>query len=402
MTPDSPNPAADLSGGAALSRRAAVRFIVAVGLVSLFADVTYEGARSITGPFLAVLGASGAAVGLVAGLGELAGYGLRLAAGVIADRTGRYWLLTGIGYAVNLLAVPALALAGSWEAAAVLMVAERIGKAIRAPARDVLLSHATSATGHGWGFGLHEALDQIGAVSGPLVVAATLAFTDESYRQGFAVLLVPALLALAVLGLARRRYPNPSTLGVEPDSPAPDGPLPRRLWLYLGAVALVAVGYADFPLVAYHFERTGLAPAAVIPLFYAGAMATDAVAALSFGRLFDRRGLGVLALAAGLGALAPPLLFLGGFQMAMGGVALWGIGMGAQESVMRAAIARMIPAARRGTAYGLLNGGYGLAWFAGSVALGALYDVSVPALVVLAVAAQLAAVPLFLLVRRPS
>lgn len=396
MTADASNPD---GSHRTLSRKAAVRFIVAVGLVSLFADVTYEGARSITGPFLAVLGASGAVVGLVAGLGELAGYGLRLVAGVIADRTGRYWLLTGIGYTVNLLAVPALALAGSWEAAAVLMVLERIGKAIRAPARDVLLSHATSATGHGWGFGLHEALDQIGAVSGPLVVAVTLALSEESYQQGFAVLLIPALIALTVLALARRRYPDPSTLGVEPEAPS-DGPLPRRLWLYLGAVALVAIGYADFPLVAYHFERAAVAPAAIIPLFYAGAMATDALAALGFGKLFDRHGLGVLAGAAALGALAPPLLFLGGIDLAMIGVALWGIGMGAQESVMRAALAQMVPVARRGTAFGLLNGGYGLAWFVGSVALGALYDVSIPALVSLAVVAQLAAVPLFLLVRR--
>ena len=388
------------SADARLARKVAVRFIVAVGLVSLFADVTYEGARSITGPFLAVLGASGAAVGLVAGFGELVGYGLRLLAGVLADRTGRYWLLVGIGYAVNLLAVPALALAGSWEAAAFLMILERTGKAIRAPARDVLLSHATRATGHGWGFGLHEALDQIGAVSGPLVVAVTLAVSDESYRQGFAVLLIPALLALTVLAFARRKYPDPSTLGGEPDPASPDGPLPRRLWLYLGAVALVAVGYADFPLVAYHFERAGVAPATVIPLFYAGAMATDAVAALGFGRLFDRYGLGVLVFAAALGACAPPLMFLGGLEVSALGVALWGVGMGAQESVMRAAIAQMIPAARRGTAYGLLNGCYGLAWFVGSVALGALYDISIPTLVGVAVGAQLLAVPLFWSVRR--
>ena len=388
------------SDSAALARKVAVRFIVAIGLVSLFADVTYEGARSITGPFLAVLGASGAAVGLVAGLGELVGYGLRLLAGIVADRTGRYWLLVGIGYAVNLLAVPLLALAGSWEVAAFLMILERTGKAIRAPSRDVLLSHATRATGHGWGFGLHEALDQIGAVSGPLVVAVTLAVSDESYRQGFAVLLIPALLALTALALARRKYPDPSALGGTSEAEAPDGPLPRRLWLYLGAVALVAVGYADFPLVAYHFERAGLAPAAIIPLFYAGAMATDAVAALGFGHLFDRYGLGVLALAAVLGAFAPPLVFLGGAAWAAAGVALWGVGMGAQESVMRAAVAQMIPAARRGTAYGLLNGCYGLAWFAGSVALGALYDVSIPALVGVAVGAQLLAVPLFWAVRR--
>ena len=383
-----------------LRKSAALAFIVMMGGVSLLADLTYEGARSITGPFLALLGASGAVVGVVAGVGELVGYGLRLLSGYVTDRTRRYWTITLLGYAVNLLAVPLLALAGSWEVAAVLIIAERVGKAIRVPARDAMLSHATSQVGHGWGFGLHEALDQIGAVLGPLLMAAVLAFR-ESYQMGFAVLLVPALLALTLLLVARARFPTPREFELE-TSPRLEGGrrFPRAFWLYLVAVAFVALGYADFPLIAYHFKQTAVVPDTWIPIFYAVAMGVDALAALIFGRLFDRFGLPVLAGAVLLAAPFAALAFLGSFEVALIGMALWGVGMGAQESIMRAVIPTMVPADRRGMAYGLFNAGFGLFWFVGSVAMGVLYDVSLTALIVLSVGAQLAAVPVLLSLRR--
>ena len=377
-----------------LSSRRALRFVLLLGVVSLLADVTYEGARAITGPYLAALGASGAVVGIVAGLGELTGYGLRLASGLISDRTKRYWTITVAGYAVNLLAVPLLALAGRWELAAALMVAERLGKAIRTPPRDAMLSHATGQLGAGWVFGLHEALDSIGGVTGPLAVAVLLR-AGHSYRDSFAVLLIPAALALSVLLLAKAFYPRPQDL--EPVSAAlKPGGFSRAYWLYLGATGLVAAGFADFPLIAFHFERTGAVSAAWIPVYYAVAMGADAIAALLFGRLFDRAGLPVLAAASLASSVCAPLVFLGGAWGALAGMTVWGIGMGAQESVMRAAVARMAPPGRRGSAYGLFNAAYGLAWVAGSALLGVLYDLWRPGLIALSVLAQLAAAPLFL------
>jgi len=237
-----------------LARATAIRFIVLLGLVSLFADMTYEGARSIAGQYLALLGASGAAVGIVAGFGELIGYGLRIVSGFLSDRTRRYWAVTLVGYAINLFAVPLLALAGSWEVAAALMIAERLGKALRTPARDAMLSYATKETGRGWGFGLHEAMDQIGAVVGPVIVAVVLAVRG-SYPAAFAVLAIPAVLALVTLLTARWLYPRPQDL--EPTTPElKSAGFPRAYWIYLAAVALVAAGYVDFPLIAYHFEKT--------------------------------------------------------------------------------------------------------------------------------------------------
>src|SRR2546428_3109208 len=381
---------------AGLTRGTALTFVILLGVVSLFADMTYEAARGIAGPYLAVLGASATVVGIVAGFGELIGYVLRLASGYLSDRTGRYWTFTLVGYVVNVLAVPFLALAGRWELAAALMVAERFGKAIRTPARDAMLSHATTEKGRGWGFGLHEAMDQIGALLGPLIVAAVL-FRREGYPTAFGVLLIPALLTLAVLVLARLLYPDPREFEIGTPPLETQG-FPRVFWLYLVAIGLIAAGYADFPLIADHLQKTALAAEGWIPLFYAVAMGVDAVAALVGGRLFGRLGFTVLGGVALVSCLFAPLVFLGNFCVAMLGMVLWGIGMGAQESIRGAAVAGMVPAARRGTAYGVFNSGYGLLWFAGSALMGVLYDVALPALIAFSVVVQLLAVPVLFLV----
>jgi len=381
-----------------ISQEAALRFVLLLGVVSLLADMAYEGARSITGPFLGELGASAAVVGIVAGFGELVGYGLRLVSGYISDRTGRYWAVTFIGYVVNLLAVPLLALAGRWEIAAALMIAERMGKAIRNPARDAMLSHATKRMGRGWGFGLHEAMDQIGAILGPTIVAAVLYFRG-GYRFGFGVLLLPALLALGVLFLARLLYPRPRDFELDPGKLETKGFGPR-FWLYLAAVAFIAAGYVDFPLIAYHLKKVAIAKDDWIPILYALAMGVDALAALLFGRLFDKFGFTVLAFVTLATSLFAPLVFLGDFHYALVGMSLWGAGMGAQESIMRAAIAEMIPANRRGAAYGLFNTGYGVFWFLGSALMGILYDSSLVSVVIFSLALQLISVPLLLIVRK--
>jgi MFS family permease len=381
-----------------LAPAGAWRFIILLGVISLFSDITYEGARSISGPFLGELKASALVVGVVAGLGEFLGYTLRLASGYLTDRLGRYWPIVFAGYSLNLLAVPLLALAGSWEIAAVLLVAERMGKAIRTPARDAMLSHAAGAVGRGWGFGFHEAMDQVGAVTGPLIVAAVLYF-QGGYRQGFAVLLLPAVLALVVITLAARLYPHPQHLEVNAPALNPTG-FTRPYWLYIMAVGLLGAGYADFPLIAYHFGKTALASPGWIPLFYAIAMAVDGVAALILGRLFDRLGLPVIVVTAVLSALFAPLVFLGGFKLALLGIVLWGIGMGSLESIIKAALAEMVPRDRRATGFGLFNAGFGLFWFLGSALMGFLYDFSLGALVAFSVTAQLLAIPFFLAVSK--
>lgn len=381
-----------------MSKPSAMKFVVLIGVVSLFSDWTYEGARSITGPYLALLGASASVVGVVAGFGELIGYALRLASGYLADKTRQYWTIVFAGYAMNLLAVPLLALAGHWELAAILIVMERMGKAVRTPARDVMLSCASDQIGRGWGFGLHEALDQIGAILGPLVVAAVF-YCNGSYQSGFVLLLIPALIALSILFIAYRLYPKPHDLGSASVKIQSRG-FPKAFWLYIIAVGCVAAGYADFPLVAYHFKKVAIVPDSWIPVFYAVAMGVDAIAALVFGRLFDRLGLAVMVVAVLLSSLFAPLVFMGNFELALVGMALWGVGMGAQESIMRAAIADLVPSNRLGFAFGLFNTAYGLLWFVGSALMGVLYDISVNTLILFSVSSQLVCVPILLVARR--
>lgn len=340
---------------------AAWRFVMAIGLVSLFADLTYEGGRSVSGAFLGVLGASGTLVGLVAGVGEFLGYLARLGSGRLADRLRLHWPLLYLGYAVNLLSVPALALAQGVGGASLLLFLERFGKGLRTPARDALLARAGEKVGYGKAFGIHETMDQVGAVLGPLLVAGGVAL--GGYRMGFALLLLPALLALLVLLGAR---------GLEPreERERPTQGLPKNLLLYLAYVAFFALGLVHFQLLAFHLERSGAEPPQ-IPLFYALAMGADALLALLAGLLFDRLGLKSLLLAPLLALAAPALLLGAGPGLWWVGSLLWGGALGLQESVMRAGVGRLGGSA---FAYGLFDTAFGLAWLLGSVAMGVLYD----------------------------
>jgi len=381
------------------ARSIALRFVVLIGILSFFADFTYEGSRSIIGPFLAALGASGFIVATVTGFGEFLGYGLRLVSGRLADTTRRYWPITIFGYVLQMAAVPALALAGSWPVAAGLIILERVGKAIRNPPRDVMLSHAAKdAGGYGWVFGLHEALDQFGALAGPLLVAFVLAHKGD-FKLAFATLLMPAIINVALVLIARALYPRPQDMeGAIPE--VTGTALPKRFWVYLAAAALVAAGFADYPLIAFHFSQSGAVPNDWIAIFYAVAMAVSGMGSLVFGRLFDRFGFPVLILLTVVSAAFAPLVFLGGFWAALIGAAIWGLGMGVHESLIPAAVAPMVSGQRRASAFGLFTGIYGIAWFVGSMAIGFLYDRSLYAVIGFCVVTQLAAIPLYLWVAK--
>ena len=377
----------------------ALKFVLTVGVMSFFADFTYEGSRSVIGPYLATLGAGALAISVISGAGEFLGYGLRIFSGRNADRTGRYWPITISGYVVQMAAVPLLAIAGSWQAAAVLIIAERVGKATRNPPRDAMLSHAAQEIGYGWGFGIHEALDQFGAMFGPLLVALILALSRHDYQLAFAALAVPAVVTLAGVAVARRFFPRPQDLSAGPGHVEASG-LSRRFWLYLSGTALVAAGLADFPLIAFHFQQARTVPVPVIPVFYAVAMAVSGTGSLIFGRLFDKAGLGVLIPLTIASACYAPLVFLGGTWAALAGVALWGLGMGVQESIIPAAVAPMVRPDRRASGYGLFTACYGTAWVIGSIVIGLLFDVSLAAVTAFTVASQLAGLPALVAVSR--
>ncbi|AXJ10263.1 MFS transporter [Arthrobacter sp. PM3] len=389
-------------------------FVLGFGIVSMLADVVYEGARSITGPFLATLGASAVMVGFITGFGEAVALVLRLAAGPLADRTRKYWPLTIAGYAMTVIAVPLMALAGSLWQASVLVITERFGKAVRTPARDTMLSHAGADMGRGKAFAIHEALDQSGALLGPLLVGLMVAISG--FQLGFGVLAIPGAVALVAVVLLRRAAPDPARYDqhfVRENDGGPAGgtvsapaaapakarvrvPLPARFWWYSAFTAVSMFGFSTFGVISYHLEVQQVLPSALIPVTYAVSMGAAALAALASGTLYDRVGLRGLLIALPLTAAVPFLSFSSSPALVWAGAVVWGAALGIHESTLRAAVADLVPAATRGTGYGIFTAIYGVAWLAGSTIIGALYSASPTGLIVFTVGTQLAALIIFI------
>ena len=393
----------------------AMLFIIFFGIVSLFSDMTHEGASSIRGAYFTILGASAGAIGFVSGLGELIGYSMRYVFGRIADKRKNYWFMTIFGYVIDVLAVPALALVGEngWIAAAILLIIQRMGKAIKKPAKDTIMSFAASQEGVGKSFGIQEMLDQIGAFLGPVLLYLVMLFkttgtTFEIYSTCFAVLAIPGAITIIMLLVTRRKFPNPENFEPEAKEFVPFE-MKKSFKYYIIGISLFAFGFIDYSLVIMHISRNftsiagGLAETSsiinsgTIPILYAGAMLVDAVAALIFGYMYDKKGVKVLVLSTIISAPFSAFVFMGkSVPMVLVGVVLWGIGMGAQESILKAAVTTMVPKSSRATGYGIFECSFGIFWFLGSWLLGVLYDVSMPVMVVVSVAAQLLAIPFYL------
>ncbi|MDR7363523.1 MFS transporter [Nocardioides marmoribigeumensis] len=389
------------------ARLGAWGFVAWFGIVALLGDILYEGARSITGPLLASFGASAALVGLVSGIGEGAALLLRLVSGPAVDHSGRFWEWTIAGYVITAVSVPFLGLASALWIACALVILERVGKAVRAPAKDTLLSHATAVTGRGRGFAVHEALDQFGALVGPLLVAGMLWLTGDDYGPSLLVLAVPGVGLVALVLWLRRQVPDPAAYEDHPAAHASPGSvahvdrLPGLFWAYAGFTALTMAGFATFSVLSFHLVTTGMMAAAVVPLLYAGAQLVDAAAALLSGWGYDARGPVVLFSLPAVAALVPVLGFSGTVWVAAAGCLLWGVALGIQESTMRATVADLVGPGRRATAYGVFAAVVGVAATLGGTLAGALYDVSVTWLFVVTVALQLlATVVLALTLRR--
>ena len=403
------------SGKAKKHMSQAMTFIVLFGIVSLFSDMTHEGASSIRGAYLSLLGASAGVIGFASGLGELVGYSMRYVFGRLTDRTKLYWPMTIAGYVLDIIAVPALALVGEhgWVAACALLIVQRMGKAIKKPAKDTLMSFASSQEGTGKSFGLQELLDQIGAFLGPVLLYLVMLLrqqgnTFDAYALCFAVLAIPGAITLILLLVTKHKFPNPEQFEPEPKEYIPFR-MKREFLLYIAGISLFAFGFIDYFLVLMYIFRTftslsaGLAETGslvtegTLPLLYAGAMLVDAVAALVFGYLYDKKGVKVLVLSTVFSAPFPILIFAGkSIPVVLAGIALWGVGMGAQESILKAAVTTMVPKNSRATGYGIFECSFGVFWFLGSWLLGTLYDVSIPAMIAVSVVAQLAAIPLYL------
>ena len=393
----------------------AMLFILLFGIVSLFSDMTHEGASSIRGAYMSLLGASAGAIGFVSGLGELIGYSMRYVFGRLTDKTKHYWPMVILGYVLDIIAVPALALVGEhgWLAACLLLVIQRMGKAIKKPAKDTVMSFAASQEGAGKSFGIQELLDQIGAFLGPVLLYLVMLLRQEGttfqiYSACFAVLAIPGAITLILLLVTRAKFPNPERFEPEPKEYIPFK-LKKEFILYIAGISLFAFGFIDYSIVIMHVSRnyTTLAPglaetsslvnSGTLPLLYAGAMLVDAVAALFFGMLYDKKGVRALVLSTLISAPFAFFVFIcRTVPLLLLGIALWGVGMGAQESILKAAVTGMVPKQSRATGYGIFECSFGVFWFLGSWLMGTLYDLNLAAMVIVSVVAQLGAIPLYI------
>jgi len=397
-----------------IQKKAAFKLILLFGLVSLFGDMVYEGARSVNGPYLKTLGANAAIVGLAAGLAEFLGYAVRLAAGYFADKTKAYWWFTFLGYGL-LVSVPLLALTGIWQVAVVFIIIERLGKALRSPAKDTILSQATKQVGTGFGFAIAEVLDQIGAISGPLIFSILFVIIGKGdrpladYQQGYSLLWIPLALVLLCIFFAHRAVPNPEVLEVSINKQPGSDKLSRVFWIYTVFTFITTLGFANFALIGFHLKAKHVLTDAQIPLFYALAMGVDALAAMGIGKTYDifkakrgneKAGLITLIAIPVFSLLIPGLVFSTKFSWVLAGVIIWGIVMGCHETVMKSAIADLTPLAKRGTGYGIFNAAYGLAIFIGSAITGLFYEHSIFAVIIMSIFIEIASIPVFFIMRK--
>lgn len=385
-------------------------FIILFGIVSLFSDMTHEGASSLRGVYLSLLGASAGTIGFISGLGELVGYSLRYFFGKLTDKTHKYWQMTIFGYVLDILAVPALALVGSdgWIYACGLLVIQRMGKAIKKPAKDTIMSFAASQEGAGKSFAIQEMLDQIGAFLGPFFLYVVMLFktegtTFEIYSRCFAYLAIPGVITLILLIYTKKRFPNPEHFEPEPKEYIPFK-MKDSFIFYIIGISLFSFGFIDYSLIIMHVSKNlnaltngvGLINMETIPLIYAGAMLVDAISALIFGIMYDKNG--VKALVVSTIISAPFSLFVFGFNniyAVLLGIALWGMGMGAQESILKAAVTSLVPKSSRATGYGIFEMSFGVFWFLGSWLLGVLYDINITSLIIVSVMTQLLSIPFY-------
>ena len=357
-----------------------MKIILLLGLVSLFADITYESARSISGPFLASLGAGAFLISFVGGLGEFIGYGLRIFAGYISDKLKNYWCLTILGYFVGLFSPPLLAFSPNWQFATTLILAERFGKAIRSPARDTILSLASKKLGYGKGFAIHEALDQIGSVAGPFFISFILA--NFGYKPSFLILFIPAILSFLLLISAERIYKKiykDENLKEEKEANHISKIKKSKEWKKIPVIlffifsAMTIFSALNFQLISYHMKVSGVKDH-IIPQLFALAMIVDAISAIPIGLIFDklkdRWKLLVLCAMPISATISNILIFSKSFYI---GCLIWGFYMGMTESVMRSAVAQITPEQKRGIMFGIFHTVYGISFLVGGSVFGKIY-----------------------------
>ena len=365
----------------------AVQVIIIFGVISLLGDMVYESARSANSQYFNLLGISAAQVGLVFGIGEFLGYMLRLIAGLLSDKSGKYWVFIFVGYGM-LIVIPLMGLTMNWNILIILLLMERIGKALRNPAKDTLLSAvAENHVGVGFAFGLQEALDQLGAFLGPLIFALVFFLKNKSgiaeYQISYRLLIIPFIVLMFFVTFAYRKIEKEKLIPQMKVREFRNEKLKPIFWYYSAFTFFCTLGFVNFSTIGYHLKANQLITDTDITLLYSAAMVVDAVASLIVGKAYDSikiktgtktGGLFVLAAIPLITLFLPFLTLTKSVPLIVIGMMIFGIVMGTHETIMRSAIADIAPLYKRGTSYGIFNTLYGLALLGGAALMGLLYE----------------------------
>lgn len=386
----------------------ALSIVIMFGIISMLGDMVHESARSVNGQYLSLVGVTAAQIGLVYGIGEFLGYALRLLAGSLLDRTGKHWLFMFIGYGLHIV-IPFMGVTQNWNFLLVFILLERIGKALRSPAKDTILSGVSeNQVGLGFAFGLQEALDQIGAFVGPLIFTAVFYILGKNgineFQMGYQLLVIPFIILMLFLAFVYRKFTTNNLRPVPPKGVASNR-LQPVFWIYSIFTFFAAFGLLNFSLIGYHLKVQGIVSDAMIPILYAGAMAVDALIAVVIGKMYDRLkvstgkktgGVSILFIIPAMTFALPLLTLSHSVVLIVIGMVLMGIVLGTHETIMRSAIADLTPFHKRGLGYGLFNTFYGLALLLGSSLMGYLYDLNQTNLIImLAILSEAIALILF-------
>jgi MFS family permease len=366
------------------NRKNAYLSILLLGIVSLMGDVVYEGSRGIVPSYLEVLGATALIVGLVGGLGDFLGYALRLVSGFLADTTHAYWLFIFLGYGL-IVSIPLLGVSLGLEMAVILILVERLGKALRSPARDTVLSLISKDLGAGKTFGLHELLDQIGAIGGPLLVTLWMFYSNDNYRYTFSFLFLPFLALLAVLAYTYKRIGTRAIVFETQNIEGKREKLTKPFYTYAFAVLLNSAGLITYTLILYKVSTIlQISQQWIVPLIYLLIQGVDAPMALIAGYAYDKFGIRVLVMPFML-SLFPPLLTIVGTELStlIAAAVIFGLVLGMQESIYRAAVSELTPISSRGTAYGIFNTAYGVGFLISGALYGLLMELKTPFIAVM-------------------